>query len=186
VCAAWALWPAATPARGVQEPAPGVLLVAAAGVPDPRFKHSVILLIEHGRSGSWGLIINKPTEIGMAELYPELADAAPPARVYFGGPVEADRLSFLYPGGTDDNSTGAGPLPGVRWSDAEDKLKARLENAEPLRVYAGYAGWAPGQLELEIARGGWRMIQGRRDNVLSDEPGRLWQRLDGALSGIAI
>jgi putative transcriptional regulator len=55
-----------------------------------------------------------------------------------------------------------------------------------LRIYAGYAGWAPGQLAFELAHGGWRMIEGRKENVFSEHPERLWRRLTEALSGISI
>jgi putative transcriptional regulator len=53
-------------------------------------------------------------------------------------------------------------------------------------VYAGYAGWAPGQLRFELAHGGWRMIQARPENIFTDQPEALWQRLTDALGGIAI
>lgn len=178
---------AAGRAQSVQEPAPGVLLVAAEQMGDPRFNQAVVLLIEHGRSGSWGLVINKPTEVEVSELLPTSPSSGDPVRVYYGGPVKVDHLSLIYRGDAQQDDARTSPLPGVHWSDSEAVLEERLTGrSADIQVYAGYAGWAPGQLEFEIERGGWRLIQGREDNVFSDEPGRLWERLDNALDGIAI
>lgn len=178
---------AAGRAQSVQEPAPGVLLVAAERMGDPRFNEAVILLIEHGQSGSWGLIINKPTEIEVPELLPSLPSSDAPVRVYYGGPVKVDHLSLIYRADARQDGAGSSPLPGVHWSDSEEVLEERLTGrAADIRVYAGYAGWAPGQLDYEIESGGWRMIQGGKDKIFSDEPGGLWERLDNALDGIAI
>ncbi|HSH40922.1 MAG TPA: YqgE/AlgH family protein [Arenicellales bacterium] len=180
-----ALLLATAAAQAPRQPAPGVLLVASEQMADPRFNRSVVLLVEHDRTGSWGLIINKPTDIGVAEIAPSVAAGAEGATVYFGGPVQVNQLRVLY----RDGKTGGGAtgLPGVRWSGSVDVLSRHLQ-ADPLRarIYAGYAGWAPGQLDFELAHGGWRLIEGRAGNVFSDEPEQLWRRLNTALDGIAI
>lgn len=174
----------AASARGVREPAPGVLLVASEGMGDPRFNRSVVLLIKHDHSGSWGVIINKPTPIDVSELVPDIEPGGD-APVYFGGPVAVEHLRFLYR--DDDADTDGAGLPGVAWSESGEELAERLAgDPSQVRVYAGYAGWAPGQLALEIAHGGWRMIEGRPANVFSDDPDRLWQRLNSALDGVEI
>lgn len=176
----------AAAAQPVRRPEPGVLLVASERMADPRFNRSVVLLIEHGATGSWGLIINKPTDIGVGEVVPSIEADAGGTNVYFGGPVQVDHLRLLYRDdtGADADATG---LPGVHWSESGDVLKDRLaRDPARVRVYAGYAGWAPGQLAFELAHGGWRMIEGRSGNVFSDEPEKLWQRLSNALDGIAI
>jgi len=174
-------------AQYVREPAPGILLVAGDGMADPRFEHAVVLLIQHDASGSWGLIINKPTTVSLGDVLPAVQQTHDTPNVYFGGPVQIDHLSFLYRDGGDENDPGTG-LPGVRWSASEKGLEKRLsqDQSAKLRVYAGYAGWAPGQLLFEIHHGGWKMIQGRGDNVFSDNPEALWQHLTDALGGIAI
>jgi putative transcriptional regulator len=153
---------------------------------DPRFNRSVVLLVEHDRTGSWGLIINKPTDIGVAEIAPSIASEAGGGTVYFGGPVQVNQLKVLYRNG-ESAGGGATGLPGVRWSGSAEMLSRHLD-ADPLRarIFAGYAGWAPGQLDFELAHGGWRLIEGRAGNVFSEEPERLWQRLSKALDGIAI
>lgn len=188
--AAWgvflALLVAATHAQSVTEPAPGVLLVAADSMGDPRFSRSVVLLIKHDRTGSWGVIINKPTEVELQEILPAAKESGEPMNVYFGGPVEVERLVCLYRDGAGDGESGTG-LPEVGWSDSKEVLGERLaEDPEGVRVYAGYAGWAPGQLSFEIANGGWKMIEGRPGNVFSDDPEHLWRRLSEALGGISI
>lgn len=176
----------AAAAQPVREPAPGVLLVADERMTDPRFNRAVVLLIEHDRTGSWGLIINKPTGIGVAEVAPSIELSGEDPMVYFGGPVQVDQLRLLYRDGGSPQRDETG-LPGVGWSDSGEELSKRLaEDSGRVRVYAGYAGWAPGQLAFEVAHGGWRMIQGRPGNVFSDEPQGLWQKLSKALDGIAI
>lgn len=176
---------AAARAQYVSEPAPGVLLVAADQMGDPRFAHSVVLLIQHDDSGSWGVIINKPTGVSVGEVLPALKDSGSSSKVYFGGPVEVDHILCLYRDAADQSNPSAG-LPDVHWSASEKALKAHLGTPSLLRVYAGYAGWAPGQLEFEIAHGGWKMVQGRGANVFSDDPEDLWQKLSGTLGGIPI
>lgn len=173
-------------AQPVREPASGVLLVASERMADPRFNRSVVLLIRHDHTGSWGLIINKPTEIQVAEVVPSIETDGGGSNVYFGGPVQVDHLRLLYRDKTRSDSAATG-LPGVHWSESGEELEQWLaQDPEQVRVYAGYAGWAPGQLAFELSHGGWRMIEGRADNVFSDEPERLWQRLNKALDGIAI
>jgi putative transcriptional regulator len=175
-------------AQPVRVPEPGVLLVADEDMTDPRFRETVLLVVRHDDTGSWGVIINRPTHVELAELQPELS-AAGGNTVYFGGPLRLDRLIFLYRHNADDEPgpEGRTGLPGVRWSDLESLPEARLaSDPERIRAYAGYAGWAPGQLAFELARGSWGMIQGRPENVFSDHPERLWRRLTAALDGLAI
>jgi len=176
----------AAAAQPVRRPEPGVLLVASEQMADPRFNRSVVLLIEHDATGSWGLIINKPTDIGVDEVVPSIEADGGGTNVYFGGPVQVDHLRLLYRDGAEPDADATG-LPGVRWSESGAVLKNRLaRDPARVRVYAGYAGWAPGQLAFELAHGGWRMIEGRTGNVFSEHPEELWQRLNDALDGIAI
>lgn len=176
----------AATAQPVREPAPGVLLVASESMADPRFNRSVILLVEHDQTGSWGLIINKPTDIGVADVVPSIDLPGDTPNVYFGGPVRVDHLRLLFKDDADGTARGTG-LPGVHWSKSGQELESRLaKDPARVRVYAGYAGWAPGQLAFELAHGGWRMIEGRAGNVFSDDPEGLWRRLNEALDGIAI
>lgn len=177
------------PAQSIEAPAAGVLLVAAEHMLDPRFRHTVVLLVEHDRTGTWGVIINRPTDVAAGDLLSSIEKPGDKPNVYFGGPVHIERLVFLYQDDTDSGSGGSGMagLPGLHWSDSEQELEKRLaRNPEQLRVYAGYAGWAPGQLDFELARGDWKMIRGRRDSVFSRDPERLWQSLIDVLGGIAI
>ena len=177
---------AAAQAQVVREPAPGILLVAAESMADPRFSRSVVLVIEHDRTGSWGVILNKPTDIGIGEVLPSIELPGEQPKIRFGGPVEIDRLVFLYRNGGTPGDAETG-LPGVHWSDSPEVLEERLARSPgQLQIYAGYAGWAPGQLSFELAHGGWQMIPGRAENVFSDDPARLWRRLTNALSGISI
>jgi len=172
-------------ARQVQEPAAGVLLVAAEGMVDPRFRRSVVLLLDHDHTGSWGLIVNKPTDISVGDVLASIARSNVDAPVHFGGPVHTGHLIGLFGDDAQDGSPSG--VPGIRWSESTDAIAAHVEkDAAHTRVFAGYAGWSPGQLAHEIAIGGWRMVEGRRRDVLSREPERLWERLTNALEGIEI
>lgn len=185
VTAMWAFLCVPAPAEFVKKPAPGVLLVASDDVLDPRFSHTVVLLIEHDQTGTWGLIINRPTDVAVREVLANHENPGDKSNVYFGGPVHIERLVFLYEGdvGPESKDSGVAGLPGLRWS-ASDKTLDRPP--ERLRVYAGYTGWAPGQLAFELARGDWKMIQGERNNVFDKEPRHLWENLNHVLGGIAI
>lgn len=170
-------------AQPVRTPEPGVLLVADEGMSDPRFRQTVLLIIEHDETGSWGLVINRPTDVDAAQMLPDVETGV--SNVHFGGPVQFDRLIFIY---RDDASSGHDTgLSGVRWSESAATIGDRLaRQPNAVRVYAGYAGWAPGQLTFELAHGGWRMIQGRPAHVFDDHPERLWRHLSEVLDGIAI
>lgn len=188
VTAMWAFLCVPAPAGFIKKPAPGVLLVASENMLDAHFSHTVVLLIENDQTGTWGLIINRPTDIAVHDVLTTL-ESGDKSNVYFGGPVHIERLVFLYESDVDPESedSAIAGLPGLRWSVSQKALKKHLERSpDRLRVYAGYTGWAPGQLAIELARGDWKMIQGKQDNVFNKEPQRLWENLNHVLGGIAI
>jgi putative transcriptional regulator len=164
---------------GEGEPAIGRFLIAKPQVTG-FFAESVIVLVDHGELGSLGLIVNRPLELSVAELLPELE----PARghdepAFLGGPVARDQLLLLV------RSRAAPPgsalvLPEVHVSGSRETLGALLAQAPAggeLRAYVGYAGWAPGQLAAEIARGDWLVAPADAAAVFTHEPTELWRRL---------
>jgi putative transcriptional regulator len=171
-------------------------LIAMPSLRDGTFAGTVIYLCEHTEKGALGLVINKPIDIKLKNLFekvdlsldrPELAEAP----VYFGGPVQTERGFVLHEslGGEDDegghyNSTLRIP-GGLEMTTSKDVLEALSNGAGPKKVLVtlGYSGWAAGQLEEEMGRNGWINVGAER-GIIFDTP--VEQRYDKALSLLGI
>jgi putative transcriptional regulator len=141
-------------------------LVAMPGMADETFDRTVVYLCEHTEKGALGLVINKPIDITLKNLFDKVELkldhrrelAAQP--VFFGGPVQTERGFVLHDsageGGSPYNSTLSVP-GGLDMTTSKDVLEALADGAGPRRVLVtlGYAGWQAGQLEDEIGRNGW-------------------------------
>ena len=158
----------------------GRFLVASRGLADPNFARSVVLLLRHDADGAMGIIVNRPTRVSAQEVLPEVdALADYPAPVFFGGPVMVERLLVLLR--SDTPPADAEPVTGdVYVTASRTTIEALVpEHAKPdrLRVFAGHAGWGPGQLDREIADGGWHVVPARMDDVFGLDRGPDWGRL---------
>lgn len=158
----------------------GIFLVARPELKDPNFRETVVLVTQPPGTGPLGVIINRPLPRRLGELFPE-HDALQRSRdvVYFGGPVARNLLLFLV-------RTRSAPeramhvLEDVYLSADNEALEALLRRPEPtrgLRVYAGYSGWGVGQLQIEIARGGWYVLKADVESIFSKNPATIWQEL---------
>lgn len=170
-------------------------LVAMPGMADETFERTVVYLCEHTEKGALGLVINKPIDIKLKNLFEkvelkldrrrELAEQP----VYFGGPVQTERGFVLHERvGTEESpyhSTLAIPGAAVEMTTSRDVLEALSSGAGPRRVLVtlGYSGWAAGQLEDEIGRNGWLTVQAE-PSVIFDTP--IDQRYQKALSLLGI
>lgn len=159
---------------------PGVFLYASPALGDPNFIEAVVLVLHHGAEGSVGLIVNHPTRIPLSEAVTELAELrTPDLRLHRGGPVAPDSMVAL----VRSNRPLAGArrvLPDAYLSTepAQWKAAALEPNAKSrLRVYAGYAGWAPGQLGSELAQGSWVVGPADAGSVFSPHPSEIWPRV---------
>ena len=160
----------------------GQLLIAAPSLFD-YFRRTVILVIEHTEEGAMGVVLNRPSDTTVAEAVSalaELADADEVVRV--GGPVSPEAVVALGDfEDSDDAGTGVVGSLGLIDPDAPDPALRRL------RVYAGYAGWGPGQLDGEIEEGAWIVDSADPEDPFKD--GDLWaealQRKGGAYSLLA-
>jgi putative transcriptional regulator len=157
----------------------GKLLVAARRLPDPNFARTVVLLADAGPKGAMGLVINRRSEVTIARLFPHLKPSLTTAdHAFVGGPVEQTHALALVRGA--EAPIGARPVAQgvflVTASEAIETLIARGAAASRFRVYVGYAGWGPGQLEAEIAEGSWHVIDGDSELVFTADPAALWQR----------
>ena len=181
VCAASAV--PATQLPDSRDPArlrAGVFLYAAPSMGDPNFSQTVVLLLDHGRGGSMGVVINQPTETSLRKVLPALPEARRlEVPVYWGGPVQPEGVSVLLR--NPRRLEGATlVLPGVYRTTETEVLREALEDQRPdqqVRVYAGYAGWSPGQLEREVRLGAWLLDRGDAEAVFARDPGSLWERV---------
>lgn len=158
----------------------GVFLVADPRLNDPNFSRTVVLITHHGRNGSVGVILNRPTDTLLRDDLPEYAPlhgAAEP--LYEGGPVMRRVRSVLVQ--IDHPPSSAELIFGDIYFDAADRLLPHLLAEEDpsirLRVFSGYAGWAPGQLQGEIHRLDWRVLPAEADAVFQRGTDRLWEEM---------
>jgi putative transcriptional regulator len=172
----------------ISEVLKGRLLVATPNLSDPNFDRTVVLLLEHGPEGALGVVLNRPSDLDLAEPLPEWARAAAhPPVVFIGGPVAPSAAVCLARLGDYGGAQGweqvLGPVGTLDLDADPDEAIAGLDE---IRVFAGYAGWGPGQLEGEIASGGWFVVDAEAADPLSPAPERLWQvvlrRQRGALA----
>jgi putative transcriptional regulator len=162
--------------QSLDSPRAGTFLVSARGMQDPNFAQSVVLLIDYDAEGAFGLIINRPTGHTLAELWPEITGLEEHP-VYFGGPVFPNRLLYLLR--SDAQREGMRQvIRGVHLGSDELVLKKIIAEAEDeFRTYAGYAGWAPGQLDAEVSRGDWHILPAERRFIFAAQPGGIWNEL---------
>jgi putative transcriptional regulator len=167
-------WPTSA---GDAKPLTTILLVARTELPDPNFKDSVVLVMNNIGPAPVGVIINRPTRIAVSRLFPDLERLARlDDKLYFGGPVEIQTVSFLLRADTEpEHATKV--VDGVYVSTNREllrKLLGRDKPTEGLRIFIGYSGWAPGQLEAEIARGDWTLAPADAASLFERKSERPW------------
>lgn len=164
----------------------GRLLVAGPAIADDNFHRTIVLVLEHGEEGAVGVVLNRPSETPLAHISEELSGlAAPPGLVHVGGPVSPAAAVCLGRARLDaslrergDEAPGVSLLFGrVVSVDLDQAVEALGEVVEELRLFAGYAGWAAGQLEGEVALGGWFIVDRSDDDVFSAAPKCLWRQV---------
>lgn len=172
----------ATPALadGEFEPssvARGVLLVASPSLADPNFREAVILIVEHGSEGTLGLILNRSTHVLLSEALPDLTVLKGTSyRLFAGGPVEPTRLLLL--SRLKEPPADVRPVfDGVYVGGTPEVLERIITQAKPtetFRAFAGYAGWAPGQLAFEMLEGSWAVLPPDSFNIFDKDSATLW------------
>ena len=148
-------------AADIPRPAAGRLLVATPDLVDPNFSHTVLLLLAVRSEGALGVVLNRPSDTPVSEVLEPWGDrVVSPAVMFFGGPVGLDAVVGLTAAGT---------------FDLNDPLVD--DTVPPLRLFAGSAGWGPGQLDTEISQGSWWVFDAAPDDVTTADPGTLWSRV---------
>lgn len=155
-------------------PAGGRLLVATPLLNDPHFARTVIYLLEHDEGGTVGVVLNRPSRTPVGQVLPEWHDAVSgPAVVFGGGPVQPDGALCLA------QLDGDGPgvravVDNVGTVDLDGDVTLITGMARRMRVFAGHAGWAAGQLDDEMAEGAWWAVSGSPDDLFTENPGGMW------------
>lgn len=160
----------------------GRLLVATPLIGDPNFERTVVFVVDHDLDGSYGIVLNRPTETAVGDVAAGWERfAAAPGVLFVGGPVKQDSVIGLARKPADGVVHGSIGM-GVEIGDVVTvDLHAAPEPGEPpwpgLRFFAGSAGWAAGQLEAELFEGAWWAVDGGADDVFSTDPTGLWARV---------
>jgi putative transcriptional regulator len=166
--------------------AKGVFLVASPDIQDPNFAESVILLIGYDSAGSMGLIVNQRTRVDLATALPDVEELrGVKENLFLGGPVGRDRVMLLLRSRVAPEAS-LPVMDGLFITTSADVLRqvlAKDRAAETFHVYAGYAGWSPGQLEDEVARGDWKIVRGDDRVLFETPPADLWRHLSEKLGG---
>jgi putative transcriptional regulator len=167
-----------------------LFLIAMKQVVDPFFHRSVVLLLEHDDEGSFGLIVNRPTDVPMVQLLGGLGvtwGGALDAASWFGGPVQPGVGTILYAGrgAAEEGELVAHEFAPDLHVSRDIRVLTRLAASPPseFRLLLGYAGWGSGQLAQEIERSDWLIAPFDRASLFSHDPTAMW---DAALQSIGI
>jgi putative transcriptional regulator len=170
----------------------GSLLVATPALTDPSFERTVVLLVAHESGGAMGVVVNRATEVRVSEVLGDWGGLADdPAVLFEGGPVQPDSaicIARSRPGASLLPGFQAfhGPLGTVDLGLPADQMR---DGVDGVRVFAGYAGWGPGQLEEEIEAGSWFTFEALPGDAFVTRPDDLWtmvlRRQGGLLAAVA-
>jgi putative transcriptional regulator len=159
----------------------GTFLVASPLLRDPNFLRTVVLMCEHGDGGSWGVVVNRPTELALGDLVDGMpVPSAVPGVVHWGGPVETSRLQVLHrlrSGAEGELEICPGVSLGLDLEELREVTSRPLLPGEALHAYVGHAGWAGGQLDAELDTGSWIMCTGNQRFVFDTRPEEIWDRV---------
>lgn len=157
----------------------GKLLVATPAMQDPNFVRTIVLILDHDDDGALGLVLNRASDIRVDEILEGWGGVVtPPAVVFSGGPVEPSAVVGL---GRAYETT-----PRDSWEPIVGRVRAVDPSADPalvaaeveaVRLFAGYAGWAPGQLEAELAQDAWLILDTDGRDPFTTDPDGLWRQV---------
>jgi len=154
----------------------GRLLISSGGLYDPNFRHTVVLVGEHNADGALGIVLNRALNVTVEQILPPLSTLVPQGEALFqGGPVQPENpvlLAELVRPELADILVfeSVGFLVGEVPADIQPNILRA-------RVFAGYSGWGPGQLETEMDVDTWIVEPARVDDVFTDAPDLLWSRV---------
>ncbi len=154
----------------------GSLLISSGGLHDPNFRHTVVLIGEHNQDGALGVVLNRAMDVTVEQIVPPLSALVPPGEaLHEGGPVQPEGLVLLAEV-TDPELLDLRVFGSIGFliGDVPEDIGGKVLRA---RVFAGYSGWGPGQLEAEMDVDSWILEPARVDDVFTDAPDLLWSRV---------
>ena len=162
-----------------------IVLVAKPGLPDPNFSETVILVTQSSEGNPIGVILNRPTNLRVRDIAPRFPGAQNYApRVYAGGPVMREVLVALYATSEPPAHAAFEVLPRVYLTLHPANIEALLAApSERARIYAGFSGWAPEQLEAEIDSGSWYVLRASEALLFRADTTEMWSELVAKLGG---
>ena len=156
----------------------GKLLVAAPSLADPNFRQTVLLMLEHGSEGALGLVLNRPSELTVTSAIDDWAETVSQPRVVFvGGPVSQSSVIAVASVALDDADDSWSRVVGRIGTVDLERDPTDIGGLDEVRIFAGYAAWAPGQLEAELAEDAWFVLELDGSDPFSDDPHELWWRV---------
>lgn len=154
----------------------GKLLIAQPFMSDSTFARTVVFLCEHGDEGALGFVLNHPTDVNVGDLLPDMY--APALNVNHGGPVQLDTLHVLHR--IPENIGGIEVRNGVYWGGSFDRLQETINlngcSDTDVRLFVGYSGWSPGQLEDEMKEGSWLIADVSQDVLFETDADNIWEK----------
>lgn len=153
----------------------GCLLVANGSLMDPNFRRTVVVITEHNDEGTMGLVLNRPADVTVEQAAPALSSlVSGDSPVYVGGPVQPEAAIVVADFGsvTAETKLVVGTIGLLSTLD-----ESPMPSIKRARVFAGYAGWGPGQLEAEMLEDAWILEDALPADVFTDEPERLWSNV---------
>jgi len=166
------------------KPGRGKILISEPFMPDYYFKRSVVLLAEHNKDGTFGVIINKPMDLKFDEVIKDFPDFD--SRIYLGGPVNTDSLFFIHTLGQEIGNS-LRIVEGLYWGgdieNVKEMIESNLINESNIRFFVGYSGWVPNQLSMELKRDSWVVSGISADTMMNTAPEKLWKKMLLELGG---
>lgn len=160
----------------------GKLLIASPALTDPNFERSVVLITEHNDEGAMGIVLNRPSRMQAADVVPQLAAIAADEPLFVGGPVQPDAVVLLAE--FSDPAAAAWIVAAdVGLATAEADLDELSEKVRRGRLYAGYSGWAPGQLESELELESWIVEAPLPAELFPADPDTMWRDVLARMGG---
>lgn len=158
------------------------LLVAMPQLEDPNFHRCVVQIVHHDEEGAFGLVLNRPSGVAAGQLCDSLEiewGGDPDAEVGSGGPVQPNTGWLLFGEGAPDDLPDTTPIvEGVHFAGSLETLRRiGAEPPERVRLFLGYAGWGPGQLEMELAQGAWLLVPASAEVAFAPCEDELWLRV---------
>ena len=151
----------------------GKLLIASPALVDPNFARSVVLMTEHSEEGAMGIVLNRPGDVTARELMPVLEEIADDDPLFIGGPVQPEAVVLLAEF-ADLKAAAWLVVADVGLASADTDVAELGDAVRRGHFYAGYSGWGPGQLEMEIEIDSWIVEPPLPSELFPDDPESLW------------